>query len=547
MANGFLQNSFRVGTPERGGGDLLSAFLGINTNPDVQLKGQAAGARLGNLDARTRRSNILGQQDAIELADMQELRDKFGKGTPEREAVINPRFASGQMGLATRTDRLNKEDSLANLAASGFTMNINGEQIPLTDLINTMSGPDFKAFATATPEVANIFSKIKNRDFGGVLDRELTELKKLSEGKLTEKRGAEIKNLGQINEINQSKITKEEALAAVAEIDEKIAVFGENYEKAALIGKTKKLNLELDKLARDLGLDVEGAKHLRRKTIKETLEIYKLAAALNIGKGQLSLKELNASITSLTAAYTAQHPAGQPLDEKAMKKYRDAANVTVIANAKNAGKAFTKLKQKPNEEAKAYLNRVLKELQPEAKLAVETILEGNLAQPVGPSDLLAEVETAESLVGSGNVPTDITGGGSRIAIGPDGLSLEAQPDLTSVTPPTDAGVVADLIKPPTVQPQLPETAPVTVTGRDKIQQGPGGVALRFKPADLEAMTQAMPNEMPTILAALAAGDIDGLLGLAQDYRDATPPELAKAELIENAVKKAMGDAKLGVR
>jgi hypothetical protein len=61
------------------------------------------------------------------------------------------------------------------------------------------------------------------------------------------------------------------------------------------------------------------------------------------------------------------------------------------------------------------------------------------------------------------------------------------------------------------------------------------------------MTQAMPNEMPTILAALAAGDIDGLLGLAQDYRDATPPELAKAELIENAVKKAMGDAKLGVR
>jgi len=200
MANGFLQNSFRVGTPERRGGDLLSAFLGINTNPDVQLKGQLAGARLGNLDARTRRANILGNQEQINLEDMQTLR-KFitpegggvGGLNPEWQAMADPRFASGQKGLATRTDRLNKEDSLANLAASGFTMNINGEQIPLTDLINTMSGPDFKAFATATPEVANIFSKIKNRDLGGVLDRDLTKLKKLSEGKLTEMRGEKIK------------------------------------------------------------------------------------------------------------------------------------------------------------------------------------------------------------------------------------------------------------------------------------------------------------------------------------------------------------------
>jgi len=99
MANGFLQNSFKLGTPARGGGDLLSAFLGINTNPDVQLKGQLAGARLGNLDSRTRRSNILGQQDAIELSDMQELRNQFVKGSPERQAVIDPRFASGQLGL----------------------------------------------------------------------------------------------------------------------------------------------------------------------------------------------------------------------------------------------------------------------------------------------------------------------------------------------------------------------------------------------------------------------------------------------------------------
>jgi hypothetical protein len=393
MANGFLQNSFRVGTPERGGGDILSALLGINTNPDVQLKGQAAGARLGNLDSRTRRSNILGQQDAIELADMQELRDQFVKGSPERQAVIDPRFASGQRGLATRTDRLNKEDSLAKLADSGFTMNINGEQIPLADLINTMSGADFKAFATTDPTVKNLLSQKNARD----QETALRQILLGSQGDTEKSRKKYIDE--QVLGAKQDKIFKRER-ASGEKLNTEFLRTTKKIRLALKKGEAYKMDGDLKKLALELGIKQNELNQLPIKNrtaylgMLESLEKIKQDGGIDRGLyGRIYLKADDAARRRIPKPRSSSTEALEEWE----KKVTAATDLTMLGYIASFGKAnadFSKVEGKEGDELlnsliatmpqeiKAHLFQVLPELG-EAGGNIDKGLEFDLLQEAG--------------------------------------------------------------------------------------------------------------------------------------------------------------------
>jgi len=267
MANGFLENSFKLGTPARGGGDLLSAFLGINTNPDVQLKGQVAGAKLGNLDARTRRANILGNQEQINLEDMQTLRRFI---TPEGEGSggLNPQFqamvqgsdyAGGQRGLATRTDRLNKEDSLATLAESGFTMPITGadgqtHNMLLSDAIKMMSGADFKAFVTANPEVRNLLSKANTRDAESLLRQTLLGKQAETEGQRKSLVEEQVEGEGYASEWKKTRRDMAKHSLAYAKKTENLKLMKARGELTKLSNQINKLALEINLKENEIAL-----------------------------------------------------------------------------------------------------------------------------------------------------------------------------------------------------------------------------------------------------------------------------------------------------
>jgi hypothetical protein len=568
MANGFLQNSFRVGTPARGGGDILTALLGINTNPDVQVKGQLAGARLGNLDSRTRRSNILGNQDQIRLEDMETIR-KFITPEGDGSGGLNPQFqamaqgsdyAGGQRGLATRQKRINLEEGLAELSEGGYMMEINGQEVPLATVLKSMSGADFKNLATTNPAIKKLMSQIKGIDLRSADTHDLSKLQQIE----SENRNLNIKARGEILDTQKLTAASREKIAA---IDLKVTEFMEFYTKKKGVLDDRTAQKQLDKLALELKISEKILLGMKGKSILNQVMILQGIAKIQESSGGAGVSDtklfsaLKETSKGILDSLILKDPAIVK-DKKFQENISAAALAIVGAHVKNLKGLQEQLHGKPGEKkapgfVAQRLSQIISQMTPEDANDVMGVLDGTLPGPPGQqgqpglsaNQELANREKVLKQPLTGPPPSDagvveaITGSGIAIdSTGNLALQGQGQTDPASATASTDIALANEF-----AQPQLPETAPVTVTGRDKVQQDAGAFPLRFKPADLEAMTQAMPNEMPTIQAALAAGDIDGLLGLAQDYRDATPPELAKAELIEDAVKNAMGDAKLGVR
>ena len=404
MANGFLQNSFKLGTPARGGGDLLSAFLGINTNPDVQLKGQLAGARLGNLDSRTRRSNILGQQDAIELSDMQELRDQFVKGTPERQAVIDPRFHSGQKGLAVRTDRLNKEDSLATLAESGFTMPITGadgqtHNMLLSDAIKMMSGADFKAFVTANPEVKNLLSKANTRDAESLLRQTLLGKQTETEGERKKLVTEQIKGEEYATEWEESRRDMAKHSLAYAKKTEGLKILKER-------GELQKLSLQINKLGKEVHLNDYEIGLLPRNDLDKliaTLQALKDLNKADFDRGdyiKLFAGRLDDNIRTWKLTNR------RAITDEDLEAIYKATEITILAAFESADT------KRPNLDPNAKQNSteaLVASLGPELRKALEVIMGGGQQGATAPGappqdvDLLAEADALQGQLQPGDV------------------------------------------------------------------------------------------------------------------------------------------------
>jgi hypothetical protein len=421
MANGFLQNSFKLGTPARGGGDLLSAFLGINTNPDVQLKGQLAGARLGNLDARTRRANILGNQEQINLQDMQTLRrfitpegEGVGGLNPEWQAMADPRFASGQSGLATRTDRLNKEDSLATLAESGFTMPITGadgqtHDMLLSDAIKMMSGADFKAFVTANPEVKNLLSKANTRDAESLLRQTLLGKQAETEGERKKLVTEQFKGEGYATEWKESRRDMAEHSLAY---DKKT----EGLKRLKERGDLQKLSLQINKLGKEVHLNDYEIGLLPRNDLDKliaTLQALKDLNKADFDRGDYIKLFAGRLDDNIRTWKLTNRRAITPEDLEAIYK---ATEITILAAFESADT------KRPNLDPNAKQNSteaLVASLGPELTKALEVIMGGGQQGATAPEappqdvDLLAEADALQRQLQPGEVapPVQLQDGG----------------------------------------------------------------------------------------------------------------------------------------
>jgi len=552
MANGFLQNSFKVGTPARGGGDLLSAFLGINTNPDVQLKGQLAGARLGNLDARTRRSNILGNQDQINLEDMQTLRkfitpegDGSGGLNPAWQAMADPRYSSGQTGLATRDKRINLEEGLAELAQGGYMMEINGQEVPLATVLKSMSGADFKNLATTNPAIKKLMRQINEIDLRSADTHDLSKLQQIESGS----RNLNIIKRGEILDTQQLTAASREKITA---IELKTDKFMEYYKKLAGVQGARIDEKKLEEYALSIGIKKETLKGMADKADLTRIQLIQGIAKLEAESGgKVSQKTLLTALGKMTEALTEStiRKVGQKIDSAAITA---AALAIVQGNVNNLEKLLENL-DKGKKGGKDELGEVVAGIvsrlkEPEEVMAV---LEGTtpglsaneelanreiaLDQPPTGPPLQAPAPGAGAGLGDTELANTIIGGEPGTTIAP----IQGQPD------PTDAGVVADLTK------QLPtplttETQPPVRLegGGDTILKGKGAPALTFDQKDSALLAKEIdPKIMATVNQALANNDSDGIKRIIEEMRRLNP-ESPKADMLEQALIRALGRGSL---
>jgi hypothetical protein len=557
---GFLENSFKLGTPARGGGDLLAAFLGINTNPDVQLKGQLAGARLGNLDARTRRANILGNQEQIKLKDMETLRrfitpEGTGVGglNEQYRALADPNFNRGQAGLTRKHERERNETSLARLAESGFEMEIQGpdgtsQRIPLVDILNTMSGADFKAFATTDPTVRNLTSLTNTRD------RE-SALRQILLGKKTETEGWRAQNqeamLPGTKALSNTRIANEKITELKAKFEKWFDPIHRQLEAGNLIEAQQKYKLLMKKHK----LKDEDLKNIPAKNLKLKLDLVKLYMSLSEDKSGLSLKQtadLLLQARVLYAQVTKDPITGELASEEDVNRLGMATVTGIIKDAENVQEEINKMGKldKTAEGIQESLQKTLNSLGPEFQEIIgQMITQVQQPQQPGVEPDSADVNFVKMLSDQGLTreppPQLPAGAGAGVEQGVGQAQRAA--DLATLTqfsemmpspdqrtqptqdqsrigdqPPVNQETVEQFIgrtrEQPTAQrgaPAQPQaTAPIAFDKSDPITTPPGGLSVQEK--DLQTLSGMIdPAYIPGIEKAFADKDVNKLMLLIE--------------------------------
>jgi len=566
MANGFLQNSFKVGTPARGGGDLLSAFLGINTNPDVQLKGQLAGARLGNLDARTRRSNILGNQDQINLEDMQTLRkfitpegDGSGGLNPAWQAMADPRYSSGQTGLATRDKRINLEEGLAELAQGGYMMEINGQEVPLATVLKSMSGADFKNLATTNPAIKKLMRQINEIDLRSADTHDLSKLQQIESGS----RNLNIIKRGEILDTQQLTAASREKITA---IELKTDKFMEYYKKLAGVQGARIDEKKLEEYALSIGIKKETLKGMADKADLTRIQLIQGIAKLEAESGgKVSQKTLLTALGKMTEALTEStiRKVGQKIDSGAITA---AALAIVQGNVNNLEKLLENL-DKGKKGGKDELGEVVAGIvsrlkEPEEVMGVLEGTHSGLPGQQGQPGLSANQELANREIALGQPPTGPaqSDAGLAQAIAGSGITIDSSgnialpgqgqtgpPDPTSVTGSADIALAEDLTRQPTetTGPGDELQPPVRLEGGDDtILKGAGATALTFDQADSALLAKEIdPKIMRTVNQLLANNDSDGIKRIIEEMERLNPGS-PKADMLEQALKRALARGSL---
>ena len=162
----FKRNTFNIPVSPGATGiaDIANILLG-NSDPGgmIALKGQSMGADLANKIASGRQTGLENEKLAIGLENMKFLQNLFPQGSLEHQAVIDPLFPGGQLGLGRAAKNAAEQQARERLEASGATVSIGGKDIPLAFLNELMSGPDASAFAKILPEIADIRNKTSTR------------------------------------------------------------------------------------------------------------------------------------------------------------------------------------------------------------------------------------------------------------------------------------------------------------------------------------------------------------------------------------------------
>jgi len=457
MANGFLQNSFRVGTPARGGGDIISALLGINTNPDVQLKGQLAGARLGNLDARTRRSNILGNQDQIRLKDMETIRrfitpegDGSGGLNPEYQAMADPNYPGGQRGLATRQKRINLEEGLAELSQGGYMMEINGQEVPLATVLKSMSGADFKNLATTNPAIKKLMSQIKEINLRSADTHDLRKLQQIESGS----RNLNIKARGEI--LDTQKLTAGNR-QKISEISLRTEKFLEHYKKVAAVAGKRLTEAKLKDYMLAIGLKKHNLSLARGETDLQTIQILQGVANIHAAGGKrINEQDLFKAVAKTVEAILEASPitVGDEPTKEERQATADAVYAAAIAivgdnykGVKQLVKDLEGAKKKGPSSTDKILAQIIGRMNDLDKKQVIGALSGTPTGLEGPpgSSIEEEVTARERGLGqdpTGPAPSDaglaqaIAGGGSGITIDSTGnIVLPGQGQTGPPDPP----------------------------------------------------------------------------------------------------------------
>jgi hypothetical protein len=410
----FKRNTFnvQVSPGAKGIADIANILLG-NSDPGgmVALQGQTMGADLANKIASGRQTGLENQKLEIGLEDMKLLRQLFPQGSPEHQAVIDPNFAGGQLGLGRRADNSAVAQAREGLANSGATVNVGGKQLPLSILSELFAGQDINQIGKLPTQIENILNQIGARDKETDAKIKVQEtLSALNQAKSATEGSIQKDYVSKRSARDQKTVNDQKQ----AEQDFKTGLFKQGLKAQ----EVEKMGLELNKLADELNVahNMEESEALKLKLELMKLHLETVNASKPEGSKNLTPAQILTAETGIATSIMQSFPGESMTSEQIA-----SATSIIMKGLVENGEGLLAFNKNPNTDPSDFISEKYKK---ELEKLGKQIVDSNVGKKIEDSNVgRPEPRNANDiLAGLGITPQQEQSAQGTPEVGPDILS-----------------------------------------------------------------------------------------------------------------------------